>query len=71
MRNFFFQADDGIRYLVRSLGLEDVYKRRLWQQPRDVRLLGLLHSVYGNAFVDLVKFDPASERARLRDLVGE
>ncbi len=42
----------------------------LWQQPREVRLLGLLHSVYGNAFVDLVKFDPASERARLRDLVG-
>ena len=43
----------------------------LWQQPREVRLLGLLHSVYGNAFVDLVKFDPASERARLRDLVGD
>ena len=42
----------------------------LWQQPREVRLLGLLHSVYGNAFVDLVKFDPASERARLRGLVG-
>jgi hypothetical protein len=43
----------------------------LWQQPREVRLLGLLHSVYGNAFVDLVKFDPARERARLRDAVGE
>ena len=43
----------------------------LWQQPRDVRLLGLLHSVYGNAFVDLVKFDPAKERARVRELVGE
>ena len=43
----------------------------LWQQPRDVRLLGLLHSVYGNAFVDLVKFDPARERARLREAVGE
>jgi hypothetical protein len=43
----------------------------LWKQPRDVRLLGLLHSVYGNAFVDLVKFDPASERARVRDIVGE
>ena len=43
----------------------------LWQQPRDVRLLGLLHSVYGNAFVDLVKFDAASERGRLRELVGE
>ncbi|WP_312758982.1 tetratricopeptide repeat protein [Pulveribacter sp.] len=43
----------------------------LWQQPRDVRLLGLLHSVYGNAFVDLVKFDAASERQRLQGLVGE
>ena len=43
----------------------------VWQQPRDVRLLGLLHSVYGNAFVDLVKFDPASERARLRELVAQ
>lgn len=42
----------------------------LWKQPREVRLLGLLHSVYGNAFVDIVKFDPASERARLRELVG-
>ena len=43
----------------------------LWQQPRQVRLLGLLHSVYGNAFVDLVKFDAASERDRLRELVGD
>jgi hypothetical protein len=43
----------------------------LWQQPREVRLLGLLHSVYGNAFVDLVKFDAASERGRLRELVGD
>ena len=43
----------------------------LWRQPRDVRLLGLLHSVYGNAFVDLVKFDAGSERGRLRELVGE
>lgn len=42
-----------------------------WGQPRDVRLLGLLHSVYGNAFVDLVKFDAGSERGRLRELVGE
>lgn len=43
----------------------------LWQQPSDVRLLGLLHSVYGNAHVDLVKFDPARERERLRAAVGE
>ena len=26
---FFFQGEDGIRYLVRSRGLEDVYKRRV------------------------------------------
>ena len=38
---FFFQAEDGIRYLVRSRGLGDVYKR----QPQH-RLVGpevLLH----------------------------
>ena len=30
---FFFQAEDGIRYLVRSRGLGDVYKRQdLWRQ---------------------------------------
>ena len=28
---FFFQAEDGIRYLVRSRGLGDVYKRQAWQ----------------------------------------
>jgi len=42
----------------------------LWQQPDDVRLLGLLHSVYGNAFVDLAKFDSTRERQRLQDLAG-
>ena len=26
---FFFQAEDGIRYLVRSRGLGDVYKRQI------------------------------------------
>lgn len=43
----------------------------LWRQPDDVRLLGLLHSVYGNAQVDIVKFDPDSERGRVSDLVGQ
>lgn len=43
----------------------------LWQQPIEVRLLGLLHSVYGNAHVDLMKFDPKSERGRLAELVGQ
>ena len=34
---FFFQAEDGIRYLVRSRGLGDVYKRQLpdWGYLRD------------------------------------
>ena len=27
---FCFQAEDGIRYLVRSRGLGDVYKRQKW-----------------------------------------
>ena len=43
----------------------------LWQQPLVVRQLGLLHSVDGNAHVDLVKFDPKSERGRLQEAVGE
>jgi len=43
----------------------------LWQQPDAAKLLGLLHSVYGNAQVDIVKFDPNSERGRVQALVGE
>ena len=34
---FFFQAEAGIRYLVRSRGLGDVYKR---QDLRGARLVG-------------------------------
>ena len=30
---FFFQAEDGIRDLVRSRGLGDVYKRQGWKAP--------------------------------------
>ena len=33
-RCFFFQAEDGIRELVRSRGLGDVYKRQLQQRGR-------------------------------------
>ena len=32
---FFFQAEDGIRYLVRSRGLGDVYKRQVEGIDRD------------------------------------
>mgnify|MGYP003381687501 CR=1 FL=1 len=37
---FFFQAEDGIRDLVRSRGLGDVYKRQLQfvEHPRDWRV---------------------------------
>lgn len=42
----------------------------LWKQPDEVRLLGLLHSVYGNFHVDLMKFDPKTERGRMAELVG-
>ena len=31
VRIFFFQAEDGIRYLVRSRGLGDVYKRQVFE----------------------------------------
>ena len=31
---FFFQAEDGIRDLVRSRGLGDVYKRQGYVEPR-------------------------------------
>ena len=32
---FFFQAEDGIRDLVRSRGLGDVYKRQLGADPAE------------------------------------
>ena len=33
MHCFFFQAEDGIRDLVRSRGLGDVYKRQVSSEP--------------------------------------
>ena len=39
---FFFQAEDGIRDLVRSRGLGDVYKR---QVPRRILLHEIAHEV--------------------------
>mgnify|MGYP007112061502 CR=1 FL=1 len=43
---FFFQAEDGIRDLVRSRGLGDVYKR---QRPDRTPEAGLLHSPHPGA----------------------
>ena len=42
---FFFQAEDGIRYLVRSRGLGDVYKRQAQDDP------GALHETLGGELV--------------------
>ena len=35
---FFFQAEDGIRDLVRSRGLGDVYKRQVHEYISDLKL---------------------------------
>ena len=43
---FFFQAEDGIRDLVRSRGLGDVYKRQI--QRRDDRVGGYVTDLQGN-----------------------
>ena len=42
---FFFQAEDGIRDLVRSRGLGDVYKRQDLQQPMIQREKKRLHVI--------------------------
>ena len=38
---FFFQAEDGIRYLVRSRGLGDVYKRQVYESGKEGRFYKL------------------------------
>ena len=43
----------------------------LWDQPREVRLLGLFHSVYGNEYVALTLFDRERERESLCAALGE
>ena len=37
---FFFQAEDGIRYLVRSRGLGDVYKRQPQKVVQSIEIAG-------------------------------
>ena len=41
---FFFQAEDGIRDLVRSRGLGDVYKRQEQTDQEDRDIAGFGHS---------------------------
>ena len=47
---FFFQAEDGIRYLVRSRGLGDVYKR----QPLQIIASGLT-TIASNDLISFLK----------------
>jgi len=42
----------------------------LWDMPREVRLLGLFHSVYSNEYVDLKLFEGAASRRDLAALLG-
>ena len=44
---FFFQAEDGIRDLVRSRGLGDVYKRQVQNDPLRTILHGRLYMIVG------------------------
>ena len=45
--SFFFQAEDGIRDLVRSRGLGDVYKRQIWKGAISFGLITIPIKVYG------------------------
>ena len=50
---FFFQAEDGIRYLVRSRGLGDVYKRQGYNFLIFLILLAtLLFANFAEAFAE-------------------
>ena len=65
---FFFQAEDGIRDLVRSRGLGDVYKRQLWDFEANSRaVLAELHAEFGLAEmgVDGDAFIPAYEEVNV------
>ena len=59
---FLFQAEDGIRYLVRSRGLGDVYKRQVRRM-----ILDSLHYWVEEMHVDGFRFDLATVMGRRPD----
>ena len=62
---FFFQAEDGIRDLVRSRGLGDVYKRQVVGQAKVAERIGV---AFDSLHQDVVIFAGGVVRARLLGL---
>ena len=62
----FFQAEDGIRDLVRSRGLGDVYKRQVWHRWGDVLAIvdDLERTAVGPRGVRLPAIEIAGRRAQ-------
>ena len=58
---FFFQAEDGIRDLVRSRGLGDVYKRQIVISSELPEILGICDRIYVMRDGKIVGEMPASE----------
>ena len=65
---FFFQAEDGIRYLVRSRGLGDVYKRQALGRHVHPKAPHVRHGVFD--FVGQAK-GPRFNVARVHPLVEQ
>ena len=57
---FFFQAEDGIRDLVRSRGLGDVYKRQLQQHAQELRGAPGRHERVGDLQAEVGRTDRAA-----------
>ena len=72
---FFFQAEDGIRDLVRSRGLGDVYKRQKlqWSMPHDELLRFVLDKKLMDieyiALADEISTDP--DAPSVFDVIGD
>ena len=55
MISFFFQAEDGIRDLVRSRGLGDVYKRQARSRPAPIESTAMSPTMNQEDFRDAWK----------------
>ena len=63
----FFQAEDGIRDLVRSRGLGDVYKRQAQRTEEIIRARAAGHDVVGCAAADGIGAAAAAYVFDIRD----